>query len=144
MLFADELPTFGGTLSLEESEALLSYLTVPYCRVPLVCGFFAARDRSSYLMNGDLQALFTAVRHAYAYYSFSPLCLLVSSSLSSESNNFSSSSSRMRMFYYFCSPGSGSLSLDSFFSSVNPHFLFIFPFFSVRSCSKAERGSTSA
>ena len=61
MLFADELPTFGGTLSLEESEALLSYLTVPYCRVPLVCGFFAARDRSSYLMNGDLQALFTAV-----------------------------------------------------------------------------------
>ena len=75
---------------------------------------------------------------------FSPLCLLVSSSLSSESNNFSSSSSRMRMFYYFCSPGSGSLSLDSFFFSVNPHFLFIFPFFSVRSCSKAERGSTSA
>lgn len=61
MLFADDLPTFGGTLSLEESEALLSYLTVPYCRVPLVCGFFAARDRSAYLMNGDLQALFTAV-----------------------------------------------------------------------------------
>jgi hypothetical protein len=61
VLFADELPTFGGTLSLEESEALLSYLTVPYCRVPLVCGFFAARDRSSFLMNGDVQALFTAV-----------------------------------------------------------------------------------
>jgi hypothetical protein len=61
VLFADDLPTFGGTLSLEESEALLSYLTVPYCRVPLVCGFFAARDRSAYLMNGDLQALFTAV-----------------------------------------------------------------------------------
>jgi hypothetical protein len=61
VLFADDLPTFGGTLSLEESEALLSYLTVPYCRVPLVCGFFAARDRSAYLMNGDLQALFAAV-----------------------------------------------------------------------------------
>jgi hypothetical protein len=55
VLFADELPTFGGTLSVEESEALLSFLTVPYARIPLVVGFFATRDRASYLMNTDLQ-----------------------------------------------------------------------------------------
>lgn len=61
VLFAQDLPTFGGTLSLEESEALLSFLTVPYARVPLVLGFFASKDRAAYLMNAELQALLSAV-----------------------------------------------------------------------------------
>ena len=61
LLFADELPDFGGALSKEESESLLSFLTVPYVRIPLVIGFFASRDRATYLMNEQLQALFTAV-----------------------------------------------------------------------------------
>mmetsp|Transcript_2150 Transcript_2150/g.2909 ORF Transcript_2150/g.2909 Transcript_2150/m.2909 type:complete len:4480 (+) Transcript_2150:77-13516(+) len=60
VLFADELPTFGGTLSKEESEAVLSYLTVPYVRIPLIVGFFSSRDRAAYLMNTDLQGLFSA------------------------------------------------------------------------------------
>lgn len=60
VLFADDLPTFGGTLSKEESEAVLSYLTVPYVRIPLVVGFFSTRDRAAYLINTDLQALFSA------------------------------------------------------------------------------------
>ena len=42
-------------LSVGESEALLSYLTVPYVRIPLVVGFFAAKDRSTYLFNEELQ-----------------------------------------------------------------------------------------
>ena len=38
---SEQLPRYRGTLSAEESELLLSYLTVPYTRVPLVVGFFA-------------------------------------------------------------------------------------------------------
>jgi hypothetical protein len=30
------LPTFGGRLSARQAELLLSYLTVPYLRIPLV------------------------------------------------------------------------------------------------------------
>ena len=62
MIFqADALPRFDDTLSREESEMLLSYLTVDYTRIPLVLGFFASRDRATYLFNRDLQALLRAV-----------------------------------------------------------------------------------
>jgi hypothetical protein len=68
---SEQLPRYRGTLSAEESELLLSYLTVPYTRVPLVVGFFAdihvtaegvARvgERVTYLFNEELQKLFRA------------------------------------------------------------------------------------
>jgi hypothetical protein len=55
VLHADKLPAFGGTLSREEAEALMSYLTVDYIRLPLVMGFFASSDRLTYLFNRELQ-----------------------------------------------------------------------------------------
>lgn len=56
-----DLPTYTGTLSAEESECLMSYLTVPYTRIPLVVSFFSSRDRVTYLFNPMLQQLFRAV-----------------------------------------------------------------------------------
>ncbi|KAL3658013.1 hypothetical protein V7S43_017055 [Phytophthora oleae] len=56
-----DLPTYNGTLSAEESEYLMSYLTVPYTRIPLVVSFFSSRDRVTYLFNPMLQQLFRAV-----------------------------------------------------------------------------------
>ena len=61
ILHCDKLPTFGGTISREESEQLLSFLTVDYIRIPLVVGFFASQDRVTYLFNSQLQSLFRAV-----------------------------------------------------------------------------------
>ncbi|RHY98210.1 hypothetical protein DYB35_004616 [Aphanomyces astaci] len=61
VLHTDTLPLFQGTLSSEESEYLLGYLTVPYTRIPLVLNFFASRDRVMYLFNPSLQALLRAV-----------------------------------------------------------------------------------
>ncbi|KAE9011489.1 hypothetical protein PF007_g10769 [Phytophthora fragariae] len=56
-----DLPTYNVTLSAEESEYLMSYLTVPYTRIPLVVSFFSSRDRVTYLFNPMLQQLFRAV-----------------------------------------------------------------------------------
>ena len=73
VLHTDELPRFNDTLSYEESESLMSYLTVPYCRVPLVSHFFAdlqpnvegkgltCGSRATFLFNEKLQRLFKAV-----------------------------------------------------------------------------------
>ncbi|TYZ50886.1 hypothetical protein PybrP1_007186 [[Pythium] brassicae (nom. inval.)] len=61
IMHLSELPTFHGTLSAEESEYLMCYLTVPYARIPLVTAFFASRDRVTYLFNPMLQQLFRAV-----------------------------------------------------------------------------------
>lgn len=61
IMHLSDLPTFHGTLSAEESEYLLCYLTVPYARIPLVAAFFASRDRVTYLFNPMLQQLFRAV-----------------------------------------------------------------------------------
>lgn len=61
VLHCDALPTFNNTLSREESEQLMSYLTVAYVRVPLILGFFASRDRVTYLFNPGLQALLRSV-----------------------------------------------------------------------------------
>ena len=45
VVFLRELPKFGGRLGARDSELLLSYLTVPYLRIPLVVSFFATDDR---------------------------------------------------------------------------------------------------
>jgi len=60
ILHQDSLPNFGDTLSRQESEMLLSYLTVPYLRIPLVLAFFATGDRVTYLFNHEIQALLRA------------------------------------------------------------------------------------
>lgn len=52
---------YNDTLSPEESEALLSFLTVPYLQIPLVLGFFGTADRALYLFNPELQQLLRAV-----------------------------------------------------------------------------------
>lgn len=61
VLHASNLPTFGDTLRREESEMLLSYLSVEYARIPLVLGFFASRERTTYLFNPQLRDLLRAV-----------------------------------------------------------------------------------
>jgi hypothetical protein len=48
-------------LGQQDSELLLSYLTVPYLRIPLVASFFASDDRCHSLQSPQLQALFDAV-----------------------------------------------------------------------------------
>ncbi|CCD20481.1 hypothetical protein, conserved, partial [Trypanosoma vivax Y486] len=54
------LPTFGGVMSVEESEVLLTSLTAPYLRLPLILDFFASQDRHTYLFSTSVQNLFRA------------------------------------------------------------------------------------
>ena len=63
-----ELPDFGEennpsakALGQHDAELLLSYLSVPYLRVPLVTSFFASEDRIHLLQMPKLQALLDAV-----------------------------------------------------------------------------------
>ncbi|CAK8987684.1 Thioredoxin-like_fold domain-containing protein (Fragment) [Durusdinium trenchii] len=53
VLHAARLPTFEETLSPDEAEALMSFLTVPYLQLPLVLDFFASQDRAAYLFNPE-------------------------------------------------------------------------------------------
>ncbi|KNC48811.1 uncharacterized protein AMSG_00592 [Thecamonas trahens ATCC 50062] len=55
VLHCDNLPSFDDVLPDEDSEALMSYLTTQYLRIPLVVGFFATRDRLSYLFHAGLR-----------------------------------------------------------------------------------------
>lgn len=55
-------PDFHGALnSSEDAELLLTYLTAPYIRIPLVLGFFSARERSAGLRSPELQKILDAV-----------------------------------------------------------------------------------
>ena len=51
----------GGQLGQRDSELLLSFLTVPYIRMPLVLNFFAAEDRVHKLASSKLRAILDAV-----------------------------------------------------------------------------------
>eukprot|EP00466_Bigelowiella_natans_P001199 jgi/Bigna1/76726/fgenesh1_pg.43_\ len=53
------MPSFDNTLSDQDSEALLTFLTVPYLRIPLVMDFFLARQRYLSLINPELDAVFS-------------------------------------------------------------------------------------
>lgn len=55
------LPDFNKAINQSDSELLLSYLTAPYLRVPLVLTFFATEDRVHSLRSKDLQDLLDAV-----------------------------------------------------------------------------------
>ena len=61
LLHIKSLPTFDDRLRQHESELLLSYLTVPYLRIPLVLHFFADRTRLKALASPKLQAVLDAV-----------------------------------------------------------------------------------
>ena len=61
VLHAKALPTFAGTMNTEESEVLLSCLTAPYVRIPLVLDFFASQDRHTYLFVQEVQEVLRAV-----------------------------------------------------------------------------------
>ena len=51
----------AGALGQHDAELLLSYLTVPYLRIPLVVAFFASDDRIHSLQSRQLQNLLDAV-----------------------------------------------------------------------------------
>jgi hypothetical protein len=60
VLFAEELPTFGDSCREEESERIVSYLTVPSLAAPLLLAFFA-NERVGLLRNVELQMILEAV-----------------------------------------------------------------------------------
>eukprot|EP00796_Vickermania_ingenoplastis_P003610 gene3610-2550_t len=68
ILHASRLPTFGGSLSQEEAETLLSLLTTPYLRIPLILDFFASGDRSSHLLVKEVQDVLRAALFEPAAY----------------------------------------------------------------------------
>lgn len=68
VLHAKALPTFAGTMNVEESEVLLSCLTAPYVRIPLVLDFFASQDRHTYLFVHEVQEVLRAVLFEPAAY----------------------------------------------------------------------------
>ena len=55
VLYLRVLPHFNKKLSLRDSELLISYLTVPYLRIPLLMRFFASPERLSSLSDPLLQ-----------------------------------------------------------------------------------------
>jgi hypothetical protein len=62
--FADPVETVssaGGQLGLRDAELLLSFLTVPYIRIPLVLNFFAAEDRVHKLISSKLRGILDSV-----------------------------------------------------------------------------------
>ena len=61
MLHITSLPDFDTTLRQRDSELLLSYLTVPYLRIPLVLEFFTTEDRVHALKDATLQKLLNSV-----------------------------------------------------------------------------------
>jgi hypothetical protein len=60
LLYIPTLPTFDNSLSQRDVELLLSFLTVPYMRVPLLLNFFASDDRIHALRNDQLCQLLSA------------------------------------------------------------------------------------
>jgi thiol-disulfide isomerase/thioredoxin len=61
VLHFEKLPSFGGILSSDESEILLSCLSVEHLRIPLVLDFFSAQDRYMHLFSVKLQTLLRGV-----------------------------------------------------------------------------------
>jgi hypothetical protein len=61
VLHSENLPSFGGILSSDESEILLSCLSVEHLRIPLVLDFFSAQDRYMHLFSVKLQNLLRGI-----------------------------------------------------------------------------------
>jgi hypothetical protein len=71
VLFTDDLPTFGDSCREEESERIVSYLTVPSLAAPLLLAFFA-NERVGLLRNIELQMILEAV--LFEPREFAPVC----------------------------------------------------------------------
>eukprot|EP01038_Epipyxis_sp_PR26KG_P004458 gene4458-6304_t len=65
VIYRPNLPSFedkyGQVLNQRDSELLISYLTVPYMRIPLVLTFFASDDRIHKLQSGELRSILDSV-----------------------------------------------------------------------------------
>ena len=65
IIYRPSLPDFrdkyGQVLNQRDSELLLSYLTVPYMRLPLLLTFFATEDRVHKLQSQDLRSILDSV-----------------------------------------------------------------------------------
>ena len=61
ILHLRNLPTFDSSITTSDSELLLSYLTEPYLRIPLVIQFFATEDRIHSLKSPELRELLDSV-----------------------------------------------------------------------------------
>ncbi|CAE7676808.1 unnamed protein product, partial [Symbiodinium microadriaticum] len=61
VLHIKNLPSFDGCLGQQDSELLLSFLTVPYMRIPLVLTFFSTEDRIHALKSEELQGVLDSV-----------------------------------------------------------------------------------
>jgi len=57
ILHIKTLPDFDGCVGQADAEQLLSFLTVPYLRIPLTLGFFATEDRIHALRSDKVQQL---------------------------------------------------------------------------------------
>ena len=57
----DALPSFNGTVSPEDAERLISYLTSPSLSIPLVLSYFSSGSRLGQLLHPDLQRLLESV-----------------------------------------------------------------------------------
>lgn len=55
VLHAPKIPNFGGALSGEDAEALLSFLSVPSVRASMLLSFFAENSRLAALLNSQLR-----------------------------------------------------------------------------------------
>ncbi|KAJ1454760.1 hypothetical protein M885DRAFT_521375, partial [Pelagophyceae sp. CCMP2097] len=55
VLFLEALPTFGGALGARDAELVLSYLTAPYVRIPLLLQLFSSAARFAALAAPELQ-----------------------------------------------------------------------------------------
>lgn len=61
VLHIKNLPSFEDAIGQQDSELLISYLTVPYIRVPLVLTFFSTEDRIHSLKSKELQEVLDGV-----------------------------------------------------------------------------------
>ncbi|CAL1133950.1 unnamed protein product, partial [Cladocopium goreaui] len=61
VLHVHTMPSFGDRLGQADSELLLSYLTVPYLRLPLCLGYFSTEDRVHALSQSQLRDVLQAV-----------------------------------------------------------------------------------
>ncbi len=57
VLHVPTLPTFGGKLNQSASEMLVSYLTVPYIRIPLLLNLLATPEHIGALGNREIQSV---------------------------------------------------------------------------------------
>ena len=72
VLHVADLPTFGGQLTQRNSELLISYLTAPYIRIPLLLAFFAREENIKALGHYKLQFVLDCALYEPSYWQLPP------------------------------------------------------------------------